>query len=193
MDTITITKGDTLYPWLSKITRNGAPIDLTNLTVKMRMVRKDDQSTVKINSSSTGITKQPTQVFTANPTTDLLTCNDHGLKGVHPDGTHDQIVLTTSGTLPAGLELATRYFPVQITPNSFGVSLVPGGAPIDITGTGTGTHTFAVVGSVQYDWQSADVDTADEYFAWLILESGGESQRVPHDGNKLLVQVVEGP
>lgn len=80
-----------------------------------------------------------TATFTA-ATTDIITSNAHGLVN------GNKIVLTTTTTLPAGLALATVYYVVQKTTNTFKVSIEPGdvGTPVDITDTGTGTHTFTM-------------------------------------------------
>ena len=62
-----------------------------------------------------------------------------------------RIRLTTLGTLPAGLSLATDYYVVTTgltnTPASdwIGLSLTPGGAKVDITAaSGGGTHTVTL-------------------------------------------------
>jgi hypothetical protein len=54
---------------------------------------------------------------------------------------NDRVRFTSTGTLPAPLSAATRYYVVQKSGNSFKVSLSSGGAEVDITDTGTGTHT----------------------------------------------------
>jgi len=78
-----------------------------------------------------------TATFTA-ATTDIITSTAHGLKN------GDMVVLTTSGTLPAGLSTGTVYFVIDKTTNTFKLSLTANGASIDITGTGTGTHTWTM-------------------------------------------------
>lgn len=80
-----------------------------------------------------------TATFTA-ATTDVITASAHGLVN------GNKIVLTTTTTLPAGLELATVYYVVQKETNTFKVSTEPGteGPVVDITDTGTGTHTFTM-------------------------------------------------
>ena len=56
--------------------------------------------------------------------------------------------LTTTGTLPTGLSLDTDYYVVNsgLTHSPpgdwFGLSLTPGGAKVDITAAGAGTHTM---------------------------------------------------
>lgn len=80
-----------------------------------------------------------TATFTA-AITDIITASAHGLVN------GNKVVLTTTTTLPAGLALATVYYVVQATTNTFKLSIEPGteGKPVDITGTGTGTHTFTM-------------------------------------------------
>lgn len=86
-------------------------------------------TTGTFNSTSTNAT------FTA-AVTDIITSVAHGLK----DG--DTMELTTTGTLPAGLSITTPYFVRDKTTDTFKLSLDPFGAVVDITDTGTGTHTW---------------------------------------------------
>lgn len=74
-------------------------------------------------------------VFTA-ATSDTITSAGHGLS----DG--DVLLLTTSNTLPAGLSTGTPYFVRDSATDTFKVSLTSGGAAVDITDTGTGTHKW---------------------------------------------------
>lgn len=89
-----------------------------------------------------------TDTFTA-ATTDILTQSTHGLKN------GDMVVLTTTDTLPAGLATSTVYWVIEATTNTFKLSATSvanyttgqGGAgyqPIDVTDTGTGTHTYTM-------------------------------------------------
>lgn len=84
--------------------------------------------------------------FTA-ATTNIITSNTHGLQN------GDAVVLTTTDTLPAGLATSTVYYVIEVTTNTFKLAATTpprgyitgsGGVPdeIDITDTGTGTHTF---------------------------------------------------
>ena len=185
MQATTVTKGDTLLPLNSVIYASGNnPLDLTSYTVKVFMVNAKDASDIVVNDLTTGVTAHPTQTFTASATTDLLTCNAHGLT------TDNQLIVSTTTTLPGGLAASTRYFPVNVTPNSFGLATVPNGATIDITSAGTGTHSFYVVGSLQYDWQSTDVDAAGDYYLHFRIYSGAERVTAPHDGDTWLIHVV---
>ena len=90
-----------------------------------------------------------TDTFTA-ATTGICTQSAHGLKN------GDMVVLSTTGTLPAGLALLTVYTIIEATTNTFKLSATIGcpsyttgneSSPIpivDITGTGTGTHTYTM-------------------------------------------------
>ena len=77
--------------------------------------------------------------FTA-AVTDIITSTAHGLVN------EDLVQFTTTTTLPAGLSLATDYYVRDVTANTFKVSLTKGGVAVDITDTGTGTHTFHLKG-----------------------------------------------
>ena len=82
-----------------------------------------------------------TATFTA-ATTDIITSSTHGLSN------GDRVELTTTGTLPAGLELDTIYYVMVIDANTFKLSaekvLDGNGTAVDITDTGSGTHTFTI-------------------------------------------------
>ena len=82
---------------------------------------------------------KPVQAFTA-ATTNIITSNAHGLS----EG--DCVILTTTATLPAGLSLATNYYVISPTTNTFKLSATPNGSEVDITNTGTGTHTYTLQG-----------------------------------------------
>jgi len=74
------------------------------------------------------------QAFTADAGTDVITAAGHGLSDA-------QIVrLTTTDTLPAGLSTGTDYYVRDATADTLQLSAIAGGAAIDITDAGTGTH-----------------------------------------------------
>lgn len=54
---------------------------------------------------------------------------------------NDPILLSTTGALPTGLAAATKYYVKGLSGNTFNLSLTPGGAAINTTGTQSGTHT----------------------------------------------------
>lgn len=83
-------------------------------------------------ASGTNFTRTSANVFTAN---------SHGLpNGVGP------VVLTTTGTLPAGLSGTTRYWVRVLTANTFSLALslenIRKGIYVSTSGAGTGTHTL---------------------------------------------------
>lgn len=78
----------------------------------------------------------PSQTCTG-ATNDEITATAHGLVA------GDKIHFTTTGTLPAGLSTNTDYYVISsgLTTDVFKVALTPAGTVVDITNTGTGTHT----------------------------------------------------
>lgn len=175
--------GNTLLPLNFLLELNGDPVNLASYTVKIRI--EEEGGTAIVNDSATGVTAHPTQTFTAT-SAGLALCNGHGLD---PQG-GQQVIVSSSGTLPAGLAAATRYFAVNVTPNAFGLAATPDGVSV-ITGAGSGTHSFYIVGSLQYDFQSGDVDAAGFFNSWVIIESGGEQHHFPASGqHKIEIQAV---
>lgn len=71
--------------------------------------------------------------FTVNTGTD--TCTSVG----HPFSDDHQVFLSTTGTLPAGLNSVDSYWIISSTADTFQLSL-DGVNPVNITSTGTGTH-----------------------------------------------------
>lgn len=82
---------------------------------------------------------KPQATFTA-ATSDIITSNGHGLSQ------GDCVQFTTTTTLPAGLSLVTNYYVIEPTTNTFKVSATLDGPTVDITDTGTGTHSFNLKG-----------------------------------------------
>lgn len=76
------------------------------------------------------------QTFTANAGTDFITANSHGLSN------GDIVLLTTTSALPGGTTANTVYYVINKTTNTFQISTSVGGAAVNITDAGTGTHTF---------------------------------------------------
>lgn len=68
----------------------------------------------------------------------------------HNLAVNDVVQFTTTGTLPAGISLATDYYIKTSSTGSVTVSATLGGATLNITDAGTGTHTItlsALIGS----------------------------------------------
>jgi hypothetical protein len=160
--TWTITVGDSRSPLEIQLRDGGSePIDLASLTVKAQAETPTGTSTVA--ETTTGVTAQPTSTFTVDTSADELLVNAHGLV----DG--DQVQVSTSGTLPSGLAASTRYFVRGATPNRFQLAAKPAGAPLDITSSGSGTHSVWLVGHVRYVVPSAINGTAGEYLIWFTV------------------------
>jgi len=101
-------------------------------------------ATVRVNGvdankyyNGTSWISDPTGAAFTAATNDFITDVAHGLLN------GDVVSFTTTDTLPAGLSLLTNYYVVEKTDDTFKVSLTKGGTAVDITDTGTGTHTWA--------------------------------------------------
>lgn len=79
---------------------------------------------------------------TATPATDRLNATAHGLV----EG--NAVNFRTTGTLPAGLAVGTVYSVINPTADDFQVTETVGGSAVDITDTGTGTHTATMEAAV---------------------------------------------
>lgn len=109
----------------------GDTVTLGGITYTAK-IYEDSSSNRYFRVASGSFTFATTDVDTGS---DTITKSDHGLK----DG--NAVVFSTTTTLPAGLSLATTYYVVSATSTTFKVAATRGGSAIDITTTGTGTHT----------------------------------------------------
>lgn len=96
-------------------------------------------------AQSTTNTLGQTDTFTADASTD--TCTYTSTANIPSNVlTGTRVRFTTSGTLPAGLSLATDYYIIKVTDSTFKVATsyanAVAGTQIDITDAGTGTHTM---------------------------------------------------
>ena len=84
-----------------------------------------------------GSTGQSGKTFTADASTDTLAATAHGYTA------NTSVRVSSNGTLPGGLasSLPTDFYILNPTANAFQLSLEPGGAVVDITSAGSGTHT----------------------------------------------------
>lgn len=84
--------------------------------------------------------------FTADDTTDIITWTSTANR---PSNilTGTRVQLTTTTTLPAGLSLATNYYVIKLTDSTCKLATTyanaVAGTAINITSTGTGTHTMS--------------------------------------------------
>jgi hypothetical protein len=112
----------------ASITLSGTPTCKYSLVCRLEITKTGDASDIV------------DETFTANPTTDELTVS-------HDDWAVDDVVrFTTTGTLPSPLATGTDYYIVTKSGTSptvlIEVSLSEGGSVVDITDSGSGTHTI---------------------------------------------------
>jgi hypothetical protein len=101
-----------------------------------------DAMIADIDSSAVSSSFALTSISNATPA--VFTKAGHGLVAGDP------FQLTTSGTLPTGLSLATTYYVIAtgLTSSAFQASATVGGSAINTSSTGSGTHTLTRVRSV---------------------------------------------
>lgn len=159
------------------------PADLTGLTAKV--FGEDSSNASWIAEAVTGVTVHPTTAFTVDASANKIKANSHRVK----EGR--QIEVATTTTLPGGLEASTRYFARDVEPNAFKVSSSPDGAVVDITSAGSGTHTFKMIGEIEYDFQAADVDTVGRYKLWFNIYTGAEYDTFPRTREGIVIEIEE--
>jgi hypothetical protein len=88
--------------------------------------KKNDNSTIEVGKYFT---------FTVDIVENTINKTNHGLLN------GQQVIFSSSGNLPAGLNNTTIYYVVSALANTFKVSLTSNGSEIDLSDAGTGTHT----------------------------------------------------
>lgn len=88
--------------------------------------KKNDNSTIEVGKYFT---------FTVDIVENTINKTNHGLLN------GQQVIFSSYGTLPAGLNNTTVYYVVSALANTFKVSLTFNGSGIDLSDAGTGTHT----------------------------------------------------
>lgn len=122
-----------------------------------------------------------TQTFTANAGTDICTTVG-GVEASNNEFGGAAVYFTTTGTLPAGITTGTVYFLIKVSNTTFKVATSyqnsvgsSAGTAIDITDTGTGTHTINQIGIGTINWIVNDPRNSYKYF----LSSNGRTWFVP--------------
>jgi len=91
----------------------------------------------------------PTSTVTADDSTDVVTATDQTVM----TNTGTEVEFTTTGTLPGGLSVSTRYYLIYQSATTFKVASsyanAIAGTAINITDTGSGTHTVNVKSKFQ--------------------------------------------
>jgi hypothetical protein len=98
--------------------------------------------------------------FTADASTDVCTSAGHNLHNGDP------LTVSSSGTLPTGLTAGPTYWVINATTDTFKLAATPGGAAINLTTAGTGTHSFSVS------------DGTTDAYQVDVWETGGSKLRV---------------
>jgi hypothetical protein len=132
-----------------------SPSDPVQLTRSVLMGRSFDNATIRnvklseqtrdddneLLTAGALLTTTAAVAFTVNAGTDVITSNAHGLSDTN------LIIVKSDDTLPAGLAEYTEYYVRDATANTFKVAATSGGTAIDITDTGTGTHSWYTPGT----------------------------------------------
>ena len=111
------------------------------------------------------------QNFTVNATTDQATCSTHG----YANG--DPIIVTSTTTLPTPLAESTEYYVIYVDPNTFQFAATYGdavdGTAINLTDTGTGTHSvYAKGGGANLNVWADYSDATPQNFATTDVNTG---------------------
>lgn len=111
--------------------KGSANTDAENVDTATKPTNSDYIDTLHAVTSTT-----LTSISNASPA--VLTKAAHGLVA------GDSVILTTSGTLPTGLSLLTTYYVISegFTTGAFEVSATLGGAAINTSSAGSGTHSY---------------------------------------------------
>lgn len=129
---------DNLKTYSSSMTYD-KQISSRNPLVHIKFDKTNYDVLTKINPDTVtiGVNQADSQTITSVSTTaETITKSAHGLNN------NDVIGFTTTGTLPSPLAINTSYYVVNKTTNTFQVSTSLGGSAVDLTTTGTGTHSF---------------------------------------------------
>jgi hypothetical protein len=176
--------GDTLTPWSFYIADfNGTVPDLDDYdSVEFRMwADASCPKTDVVAWTDSNVTVQPTKDFTADTATGVqgLYSVNHGLR------TGMQVKLTTTGVMYSELATATRYFVVRVNGHNFWLSKLKSGSPISITTTSgsSGSQRFEILGHVQYQPQSGDVDAAGTFKGKIRIEDSSTYETFPSGTN----------
>lgn len=95
-----------------------------------------DATTTRVYEAVVGGATHDFATTDVDDTTNIITWTSHGIADDTP------LYFTSTGTLPSPLVAGTKYYKIVGTGvNNFKVAATAGGAAIDITTTGSGTHT----------------------------------------------------
>lgn len=121
------------------------------------------------------------QNFTVNATTDQATCSTHG----YANG--DPIIVTSTTTLPDPLAESTEYYVIYVDANTFQFAETYGdavdGTAINLTDTGTGTHSvYAKGGGANLNVWADYSDGTAQNFATTDVNTGTDTITITAHG-----------
>lgn len=126
----------------------------------------------KVRAKTTSLFDTLSQTFTANAGTDICT-----IAGGSIPRTGIAVTFTTTGTLPAGLATDTIYYLRRESATTFKVATSLGiagtGTVVDITDTGTGTHTVSAVTPGQINHIEKDYVASAGRYQYFLQDSNG--------------------
>jgi len=128
-------------------------------------------------------TEGNSSVFTANAGTDTFTwvSKNVGAKTTEHDLLDGQVVqfVNSGGALPAGLSVLTDYYVINKTTTTVKVSATSGGAAVNITNAGTGTHYIQRQNTVS-GFHFKNLKIKEGRF-WVSPQTGGKVEHVYGD------------
>jgi len=90
-----------------------------------------------VNDYGTGLNSHTFTSANVNTVTDTITITSHG----YTNGQSIEFSNPTPSNLPGGITQSVTYYALNVTANTFQISLIKGGSAVDLTTGGTGTHT----------------------------------------------------
>jgi hypothetical protein len=125
------------------------------------------ETRTSLTTDATAPTTEDTALsVTANETTDVLT-----VTAGHTWVTNATVEFGSTDTLPAPLAVQTLYYVRDATATTFKVAATRGGAAINLTDTGTGTHTVFGSTGVNVRWRASDDPDALGGLTWQSDET----------------------
>lgn len=136
-----------------------------NYGASCALTLETDQATKTSSTKTIAATTGYTKTFTA-AVSNTITSAGHGLSN------GDYVVLTTTTTLPAGLSLATQYYVISAATDTFELSTTSGGSAVDVTDTGTGTHTWTKLGKSRHVFTKIGLRAVEDLRVSLAWSAG---------------------
>ena len=105
-------------------------------------------------------------IYTFNPANVAITPTNTITLGAHSLVEDAEGVLTSLGTLPAGLNLATTYYVVNPTTTTIQLASTKGGTPLSLFDSGTGQHSFG-------NGEIVGLEAHNSFNHWIVSDGTG--------------------